>query len=126
RSTSDRSTTLRKQHRQERGATPHGTQRLQSGMTSQEISRYIARIQRQVQNQWRVPAKSPRQIGDPELILQLNRDGSIAKMTISISSGDPIMDRSLLKAVRSAAPFDLPSDNFDLFHINRITFHPLR
>jgi len=120
-------TTATTPHKQKRKQTiaPRTSQQLTRGMTNQEINRYIARIQRQVQNQWKVPAKSPKQINDPEVILKLNRDGSIAKITISTPSGDPRMDQSLLKAVRAAAPFDLPTNNFDLFRINSITFHPL-
>ncbi|MDX8412501.1 MAG: TonB family protein [Mariprofundales bacterium] len=120
-------TTAAKPHKQKRKqmVAPHTSQRLTRGMTNQEINRYITRIQRQVQNQWKVPAKSPRQINDPEVLLKLNRDGSIAQITISTPSGDPRMDQSLLKAVRAAAPFDLPANNFDLFRINSITFHPL-
>ncbi len=95
-------------------------------MTNQEISRYIARIQRAVQNHWKVPAKSPLQLQDPEVLLELHRDGSIGRITITRSSGDPIMDRSLTKAIRDAAPFDLPANHFELFQINRMTFHPLR
>ncbi|MDQ6950987.1 MAG: TonB family protein [Mariprofundales bacterium] len=94
-------------------------------ITKQELSRYLARIQRAVQNQWKVPAKSQHQLTDPEMDFSLNRDGSLIKARITHSSGDRAMDRSLLKAIRAAAPFDLPADHFDLFQNNHMIFHPL-
>ncbi|MDX8408474.1 MAG: energy transducer TonB [Mariprofundales bacterium] len=99
---------------------------LQDGMTQQEIDRYIYRIKRAIENQWRVPAESPHQLIDPEVTLRLHRDGSIAELRISRSSGDSMMDNSLLKAIRAAAPFDLPQDHFGLFKDNHMVFHPLR
>ncbi|RMH49924.1 MAG: TonB family protein [Zetaproteobacteria bacterium] len=95
-------------------------------MTRQEIDRYISRMQRKVQRHWKVPAERPGRLRDPEVVLELDRDGSIRSITISRSSGDPFMDRSLIQAIRAAAPFDLPADHFELFRTNRITFHPLR
>jgi len=125
-STTNAPTQARKHHRVRPTSLPTTDNPLTHGMTNQEINRYIARIQRQVQNQWKVPAKSPKQLNDPEVLLRLNRDGSIAQISISTSSGDPIMDHTLIKAIQAAAPFDLPPNNFDLFQVNRMTFHPLR
>ena len=126
-SVSDAPASARKRHAAPaHPARPLASSHLTAGMTDQEINRYIARIQRKVQNHWKVPAKSPRQLDDPIVLLRLNRDGSIRQITISRPSGDANIDQSLIKAIRAAAPFDLPADHFDIFRINRIKFHPLR
>ncbi|MDX8390329.1 MAG: cell envelope integrity protein TolA [Mariprofundaceae bacterium] len=104
---------------------PNQTEVLQRQLSQQELDHYIAMIQRQVQEQWRVPSESDIS-NDPVVNLELNRDGSVRNVIITLSSGSANLDLSLLRAIRAAAPFTLPDKQFEVFRHNTIRFHPIR
>jgi TonB family protein len=95
-------------------------------LSSQEINRYIAMMQAAVQAKWKVPGGISENTPDPlvEVILQPN--GSIVRVSIVESSGDSTLDQTLVTAIRAAAPFQVPREQFESFRKNRIRFHPLK
>ncbi|MDX8401591.1 MAG: energy transducer TonB [Mariprofundaceae bacterium] len=93
-------------------------------LSRNELERYIARIRAAVQARWKVPAE----VGvahDPLVEMRLAPDGTVVSARILESSGNAALDASLLRAIHAAAPFELPREQFALFRINRIRFHPL-
>ncbi|MFQ5581736.1 MAG: energy transducer TonB [Mariprofundaceae bacterium] len=95
-------------------------------LSKQEIDRYIAMIQAAVQQHWKVPASAGSDITDPLVEMLLRPNGSIQQVRILESSGNAALDASLVRAIQSAAPFELPRQQFEAFRSNRIRFHPLR
>ncbi len=93
-------------------------------LSRQEFERYVAMMQAAVQRQWKVPANMKVE-RHPLVEVHLRPDGSIESIRILESSGNPAMDDSLILAIRKAAPFTLPKDQFEAFRVNRIRFHPL-
>jgi len=93
-------------------------------LSRKEIDLYILKIQGAVLQHWKVPANS-HVMQDPEVQMELNRDGSVRKVEISLSSGNAALDSSLLRAIRAAQPFSLPRNQFEVFRSNHIRFHPL-
>jgi len=95
-------------------------------LSQRELDRYIQKIQEAVLQHWKVPANSNDIDQDPEVQMNLNRDGSVRKVEILISSGSPALDHSLIRAIEAAQPFILPREQFEVFRNNRIRFHPLK
>jgi TonB family protein len=93
-------------------------------LSKQEINRYIALIQQAVQQHWRVPAVLG-QVQDPLVEMVLSPDGNVASVKVIESSGNAALDASLIRAIESAAPFQVPTRDFQLFRDNKIRFHPL-
>ncbi len=93
-------------------------------LSQQEKDRYIAMIRNAVQQHWKVPASVAYQ-HDPLVEMRLNPDGSVAAVRVLESSGNASLDASLTRAIRAAAPFQLPRKQFEFFRVNRIRFHPL-
>jgi TonB family protein len=94
-------------------------------MSAKEIDQYIARIQAAVQQQWKVPA-SLGNVSDPLVEMRLLPTGHIESITILEGSGSAVLDASLIRAIRAAAPFILPQKQYEFFHVNRMRFHPLK
>lgn len=91
-------------------------------LSEQEINRYIALIQDAVQRHWKVPTAG--KVEDPLVEMILNPDGSVNRVNILESSGNPAFDASLLRAIEAAAPFQVPTREFEIFRNNRIRFRP--
>jgi TonB family protein len=93
-------------------------------LSSREMERYIAMMQSAVQRQWKVPHGFSRTRHDPLVRVELNRNGSIRKITVLESSGQSSLDQTLIAAIRAAAPFTLPREQYSVFKSNEIRFHP--
>lgn len=94
-------------------------------LSQKEIDRYIAMMQAAVQEHWKVPA-SLGTLTDPLVEVRLSRKGEVETIAILESSGNPAMDDSLIRAIKAAAPFTLPRQQYEAFRTNRIRFHPLK
>lgn len=95
-------------------------------LSKQEIDRYIALIQDAVQRHWKLPAALGK-VRDPLVEMRLNPDGSVASIRLLESSGHAALDASLMRAIRAAAPFQVPPrEQFEFFRINRVRFHPIK
>jgi len=94
-------------------------------LSTQEIDRYIAMMQAAVQSHWKVPGGINEQTPDPLVEMILQRNGRLLSVKILESSGNSALDQTLIAAIRAAAPFNIPSEQFESFRNNRIRFHPL-
>ncbi len=94
-------------------------------LSTSEKERYIALMQAAVQNQWKVPI-STTQFTDPLVEMTLLPNGDVASVKILESSGNDVLDASLIRAIKAAAPFQLPRRQFEFFRVNRLRFHPLK
>jgi len=94
-------------------------------LSEQEINHYIALIQDAVQRHWKVPTAGS-DMQDPLVEMVLNPGGSVNRVKILESSGNAALDASLVRAIEAAAPFQVPTKQFELFRNNRIRFRPLR
>jgi len=94
-------------------------------LSQKEIEQYIHRMQRSVQQHWKVPGGIADNIPDPLVEMILKRNGDIVRIRILESSGDPAFDQTLIAAIHAAAPYNLPQQQFESFRKNQIRFHPL-
>lgn len=94
-------------------------------LSKNEIERYVALMQAAVQDQWKVPASSNK-LTDPLVEMVLAPSGAVVSVKIIESSGNDMMDASLIRAIQSAAPFQLPKQQFEYFRNNRLRFRPLK
>jgi len=94
-------------------------------LSTQEIDRYIAMMQSAVQSHWKVPGGIHENTPDPLVEMILQRSGRLLSVRILESSGNTILDQTLIAAIRAAAPFNIPAAQFESFRNNRIRFHPL-
>jgi len=94
-------------------------------LSEQEINHYIALIQDAVQRHWKVPTAGG-DMQDPLVEMVLNPGGSVNSVKILESSGNAALDASLIRAIEAAAPFEVPTKQFELFRNNRIRFRPLK
>ncbi|MDQ6996510.1 MAG: TonB family protein [Mariprofundus sp.] len=94
-------------------------------LSSSEKERYIALMQAAVQQHWKLAISSAK-FTDPLVEMQLFPSGAVASVKILESSGNNALDASLIRAIKAAAPFELPRQQFEFFRVNRIRFHPLK
>lgn len=94
-------------------------------LSRSEIERYIALMQAAVQDQWKVPASTGK-VDDPVVEMVLAPSGAVVSAKIVSSSGNDLMDASLIRAIHAAAPFQLPKQQFEFFRHNTLTFRPLK
>jgi len=94
-------------------------------LSTQEVDRYIAMMQAAVQSHWKVPGGIKESTPDPLVEMLLQRNGHLLSVKILESSGNRILDQTLIAAIRAAAPFNIPAAQFESFRNNRIRFHPL-
>lgn len=93
-------------------------------LSSRELDRYIAMMQAAVQKHWKVPGGLPVGLKNPLVRVELKRDGSIRRITILETSGQNRLDQTLITAIKAAAPFTLPRQQYAVFKSNDIRFHP--
>jgi len=94
-------------------------------LSSSEKERYIALMQAAVLEHWKLAISSAK-FTDPLVEMQLLPNGAVASVKILESSGNNALDASLIRAIKAAAPFELPRQQFEFFRVNRIRFHPLK
>jgi len=95
-------------------------------LSQSEIDHYIAGIQSAVQEHWKLPTRIDQETPDPIVEMNLAGDGSSVSLQILQSSGNSLLDASLIRAIQAAAPFQLPEKHSQLFAHNRMRFHPLQ
>jgi len=98
---------------------------LQGQLSEQELNRYIIGMQKAVERQWKVPMEMMDRVKPALVSLTLSQTGHVVKVKILESSGSTMLDETLLKAIYAAAPFELPSKQFELFKNNTIRFYPI-
>ncbi len=95
-------------------------------LTSSEYNRYVAMMQRAIEKRWKAPGNLPQSTADPLVEMVLTHTGGLASVRIIESSGHAGLDESLIRAIQAAAPFTIPAEQFELFRINRMRFHPIK
>ncbi len=95
-------------------------------LSQKELDRYIAMMQKAVQDHWKVPAGVDSSIPDPLVEMILNRNGTVASARIVESSGNSALDQTLITAIYAAAPFQVPDKQFEAFRTNQVRFRPLK
>jgi len=98
---------------------------MEQQLSQKEIEQYIHRMQRSVQQHWKVPGGMADNIPDPLVEMILKPNGDIVRIRVLESSGDPAFDQTLIAAIHAAAPFSIPRQQFESFRKNKIRFHPL-
>jgi len=94
-------------------------------LTRSEKERYIALMQAAVLEHWKLAVSSAK-FTDPLVEMHLLPNGAVVSVKILESSGNNALDASLIRAIKAAAPFELPRQQFEFFRVNRIRFHPLK
>ncbi|MDX8387838.1 MAG: TonB C-terminal domain-containing protein [Ghiorsea sp.] len=98
---------------------------LKGQLSDQEVNKYIAGMQKSVSQQWKVPVDALGDIKSPLVELILAPNGNVVRIKILETSGSAMLDETLKKAIYAAAPFKVPSKQFELFRSNMIRFYPL-
>ena len=95
-------------------------------LSKNELERYIALMQARVNDNWKVSASAGFS-KDPLVEMRLAPSGEVVSAKILESSGNALLDASLIRAIHAASPFEVPPrQQFEFFRINRIRFHPLK
>lgn len=94
-------------------------------LSKNELERYIALMQARVNENWKVSASAGFS-KDPLVEMRLAPSGEVVSAKILESSGNALLDASLIRAIHAASPFEVPRQQFEFFRINRIRFHPLK
>ena len=79
-----------------------------------EIDRYHGLIKQQVTRNWNIPAASRKGL-KCTLRVRVVSSGEVLAVSVIVSSGDPVFDRSAENALYKASPLQVPSDP-DLFN----------
>ncbi len=82
----------------------------------------MAAIRRKVQNNWLRPAGSRGRGLQAKVRVRLNDKGSVLLVKIVQSSGDPLFDESVVRAVYRAEPLPMPSSPRLMDQFRNFTF----
>jgi periplasmic protein TonB len=84
---------------------------------------WVARVERVGNINYPPEARERNLLGSLVLAVSIRRDGSVAKIDLIQSSGEPILDDAAMRIVELAGPYsaipDVPGDAFDILHITR-------
>jgi colicin import membrane protein len=84
----------------------------------------VAVLKRHIERNWfRPPGIKGLNEMSVVVLVSLNRDGSVLKMELKQSSGQPFFDNSLLRAVRKSVPLPIPPDKYDMFKTIELRFN---
>ncbi|MCI5165351.1 MAG: cell envelope integrity protein TolA [Candidatus Electrothrix sp. GM3_4] len=78
----------------------------EQGINSAVLKQYVASLNGRISNHWQLPETVKTKSNLRTVVaLTLHRDGSIEDMQIERKSGDSFFDQSVIRALRSSAPF---------------------
>ena len=84
---------------------------------------YFARIRQVFYNAWLQPSYADAGATPAIVSFQLSANGYVSRPVLKKSSGNPVMDASVMDAVKSVSRVDgLPADFVGRYHIIEITF----
>ncbi len=89
------------------------------------VDRYKALIINAISQQWILPDQVDNRLSS-QFRIRLAPNGTVLEVTLTRSSGDPILDRSAQSAIYKASPLPVPSDPevFDVFRDISLTVRP--
>jgi colicin import membrane protein len=90
-----------------------------------EVDKYKALIINAISRQWILPENVDSTLSS-QFRIRLAPDGAVLEVSLSRSSGDPILDRSAQSAIYKASPLPVPTDpaTFDVFRDISLTVRP--
>lgn len=88
--------------------------------TDFKYTSYLNGIKSKIEGVWRYPeaAKKSAIQGRGLVSFTIRRDGSLSELKLLTSSGYPVLDEEILKAIRAAAPFNPMADNMSIKRLN--------
>ena len=95
---------------------------LEAERAQREMATVMAAIRRKVQNNWLRPAGSRGRGLQAKVRVRLNDKGSVLLVKIVQSSGDPLFDESVVRAVYRAEPLPMPSSPRLMDQFRNFTF----
>lgn len=92
-----------------------------------EVDKYKAMIIGAISRQWILPDNANSSLSS-QFRIRLAPNGAVLEVSLTRSSGDPILDRSAQSAIYKASPLPVPSDptTFDLFRDISLTVRPMK
>lgn len=90
-----------------------------------EVDKYKAMIVNAIGRQWILPENVNNSLSS-QFRIRLAPDGAVLEVTLTRSSGDPVLDRSAQTAIYKASPLPVPTDpeTFDIFRDISLTVRP--
>lgn len=90
-----------------------------------EVSKYSQLIKQAIAQQWLVPNGVSKTLSC-QLRIRLAPDGTVLRVSLARSSGNAVLDRSAMNAVRKASPLPVPEDKklFERFREIALTVRP--
>lgn len=90
-----------------------------------EVDKYKALIIDAISRRWILPENASSNLSS-QFRIRLAPDGAVLEVSLTRSSGDPILDRSAQSAIYKASPLPVPSDpdTFNLFRDISLTVRP--
>ncbi|QDQ39050.1 cell envelope integrity protein TolA [Legionella geestiana] len=90
-----------------------------------EVNKYKALIVNAISRQWILPDNADSGLSS-QFRIRLAPDGAVLEVTLTRSSGDPVLDRSAQSAIYKASPLPVPSDRdtFEIFRDISLTVRP--
>ena len=90
-----------------------------------EVNKYKALIVNAIGRHWILPEKTNSTLSS-QFRISLAPDGSVLEVSLTRTSGDPLLDRSAQTAIYKASPLPVPKDNetFNLFRTISLTVRP--
>lgn len=91
-----------------------------------EVDKYKALIINAISQQWILPQNADSTMSS-QFRIRLAPNGSVLEVSLTRSSGDPILDRSAQSAIYKASPLPVPNDptTFNLFRDISLTVRPV-
>ncbi len=90
-----------------------------------EVDKYKALIVNAIGRQWILPESADSSLSS-QFRIRLAPDGAVLEVSLTRSSGDPLLDRSAQTAIYKASPLPVPADSetFNLFRDISLTVRP--
>lgn len=88
--------------------------------TDFKYTSYLNGVKSRIEEIWRYPeaAKKSALQGRGLVSFTIQRDGSLSELKLITSSGYPVLDEEILKAIKAAAPFNPMADNMSIKRLN--------
>lgn len=88
--------------------------------TDIKYTSYLLGVKSRIEGVWKYPeaAKKAAIQGRGLVSFTIQRDGSLSELKLLTSSGYPVLDEEILKAIKAAAPFNPMADNMDIKRLN--------
>lgn len=74
---------------------------------------YYSMVQGRIRQQWIFPESIDKDL-ETVIMIRIAKDGSVTIMGIEQKSGNPLFDRSVLRAINNASPFPAPPEEMEI------------